>query len=99
MKIFPRPTEIFPRLRKFSHAYENRRNLSTVFTTKLVYMVLNEHYIMIHMKEIAFSTVYEELFAKENARELCTATIVARIFSMFLILKNDLIWFISVIDS
>ena len=68
-------------LRKFSHAYENRRNLSTVFTTKLVYMVLNEHYIMIHMKEIAFSTVYEELFAKENARELCTATIVARIFS------------------
>ena len=44
-------------------------------------MALNEHYIMIHMKEIAFSLVYEELFAKENARELCTATIVARIFS------------------
>ena len=49
--------------------YENRRNLSAVFATKLVYMVLNEHYIMSDMDEIAFSTVYEQLFAKENARE------------------------------
>ena len=43
--------------------------LIIVFTTKVVYMALIEHYIMSHMNEIAFSTVYEQLFAKENARE------------------------------
>jgi len=64
----------------------------------LVYMALNEHYIMSHMNEIAFSTVYEQLFAKENARKLCTnrAKMIALYFFDFLI---DLIYFINVIGS
>ena len=54
-------------------------------------MVLNEHYKMSHMNKIAFSTVYEQLFAKENARELCTDARQWYRSILFLNFKIDLI--------